>query len=310
VSALALKHLILLALFSPVIAFADAPLAERFQFASDVPANQVERIQGDLAHLETLEFKFQDSEALATLDIPEMSGRSLGSWLSARVHYILSEAFDPSDSVYVAISEDFHYENTDFPTLDQPATENVSTNKPKYMVAQNLSSAIYYNGKMYGQLLEAEIPGLGTIPVRSPRVGIMKIGEGLFQPLLERYGWSGKSIDTETARLIRLGALFHEARHSDGNGKSLGFFHARCPEGHDYAGRVVCDRSLNGAYAVGGLVERNLLKQCEHCTVAEREAFRLYTYDSFNRIIHVSRDAGATVVSGFSDARPEGNIAP
>ncbi|MGZ3695969.1 MAG: hypothetical protein ACXWQO_17940, partial [Bdellovibrionota bacterium] len=92
---------------------------------------------------------------------------------------------------------------------------------------------------------------------------------------------------------------------------SLGFFHATCPPGHDYAGRIVCDRSLNGAYAVGGLVERNLLKQCTNCTVGEKEAFRLYAYDSFNRIIHVTRsqDEKGTVKivpTGFLDASPEG----
>jgi hypothetical protein len=251
-----------------------------------------------------MEFKFQDSEAIATLDLKEVSGPSLGEWLRERLHYFVSEAFDPEDAVSMSF-EDAHYDKPEsMPMLETPSGESTGP-KPKYTVAQNLSAAIFFTGKFNAVLLQAEVPGIGQIPIRSPRTGIMKIGEGLFKPILGRYGWTGTDIDTETSRLIRLGALFHEARHSDGNGSSLGFFHARCPEGHDYAGRVVCDRSLNGAYAVGGLVERNLLKQCDKCTVAEKEAHRLYIYDSFNRIIHVTRDVLGTRASVMMDATPE-----
>jgi hypothetical protein len=179
------------------------------------------------------------------------------------------------------------------------------------VVAVNIGAVIYNAGKMQDTLFEAMLPGLEkAVEVRSPRTGIIQIGAGLFQPLLGRFGWQGEDIDTEVSRLVRLGAIFHEARHSDGHGKSLTFPHAVCPEGHDYAGRVVCDRSLNGAYAVGGLVERDLLQQCRNCTVAEKEAFRLYTMDSFNRIIHVTRteEGGAVKVTptAFLDAGPEG----
>ena len=290
-----------------------APLCfaqDQLQFASDVPAEQVAAIRADLDYLKPLRFGAQDPEALATLGLEELSGASLGVWLRERVRYIVAENFDASDASSMA-SSSFLYPNPfDTPILEVPPPAPPAAAKPRFTMAVNLGASLYFGGKISGFLFLTELPGLGTVEVRSPRVGIVQVGRGLFENVLTRFGWTARTGETAAGRLIRLGALFHEARHSDGNGQSLGFFHAVCPPGHDYAGRMVCDRSLNGAYAVGGLVERNLLKECQDCSVGEREALRLYTYDSFNRIIHVTRSQDArglrNVPSTFLDATPEG----
>jgi hypothetical protein len=306
------KNLALALCFFLLTASAQAEMKQGagFSFAENVPDAQRIMLTEDLEALQSMQLPEQDPEALATLEIPEMSGKSLGAWLSERLQIIVGESFRLDDSVFFG-NEKFTYENPgQLPELEQPG-KTIPAQGPLYTVATNISSTIYLTGKMQDEILQADIPGRELLSVRSPRTGIIKIGEGLFRPLLKRYGWKAEEISTEVNRLVRLGALFHEARHSDGHGASLTFVHATCPPGHDYAGLVVCDRSLNGAYAVGGLVQRNLLKQCTKCSVAEQEAFRLYTYDSFNRIIRVTRtqdENGAikVVPTGFLDASPEG----
>lgn len=287
---------LLLALLS-LSANAEPRQANEIFLASDIPQAQQAILSEDLESIPKLYFTEQDPEAVTILGLTELSGAALQEWLSARVQYLVGDSFRLDDSVFYSPNS-LKYENPDeFPPEEKP--ELPSANAPKYTVAQNIGLSIYVFGKRQGQLLQADIMGRDLLEVRSPRTGIVKIGEGMFKPLLGRYGWMEEGISTEISRFIRIGALFHEGRHSDGHGPSLGFVHATCPPGHDYAGRVVCDRSLNGAYVVGALVERNLLKQCVNCSVAEREAFRLYTLDAFNRVI---KD-GPT---GFLDATPEG----
>lgn len=298
-----------LGLLCALTAHAEITESSGFKFTADVPPHQQVMLAEDFASLPAMKLP-QDPETLAMLELKEVSGTSLLGWLQERVQYIVGESFQVGESVQGSFA-DFTYENANEMPVLEKAVSNPTSQPPKYVVAVNIGSGIYLAGKMQDTLFEAQLPGLEkSVEIRSPRTGIVQIGAGLFQPLLSRYGWKGEDINTEISRYVRLGALFHEARHSDGQGKSLSFPHAVCPEGHDYAGRVVCDRSLNGAYAVGGLVERDLLQQCQNCTVAEKEAFRLYTMDSFNRIIHVTRteENGAVKVTPttFLDAAPEG----
>jgi len=211
------------------------------------------------------------------------------------VQYIVGPGFAPEFSVS-SISPIHEYENPGVFPDKETATKSrdASGDKPRYVVMANMGPAFYAYGKEMGDLFGAKLDGIGMVPIRSPRVGLLLIGEGLFKPLLERSGWAGQDMNTEAYRIVRLGALFHEARHSDGNGKSLGFHHAVCPDEHDYAGRLVCDRSSNGSYTIGGIMEKSLSDACETCSVGEREALRLYTLDSFNRVIPGSPELDAT----------------
>lgn len=85
--------------------------------------------------------------------------------------------------------------------------------------------------------------------------------------------------------LGRMAVFFHEARHSDGNGKSLGFFHAVCPSGHDFQGSYACDRNLNGPYSIGAQMMKEFIKNCDECSVSEKEQMRLRYLDSMNRVL-------------------------
>jgi hypothetical protein len=131
-----------------------------------------------------------------------------------------------------------------------------------------------------GQFANAD--GSKIVPIDSPRVGIIQVGEGLF---LERFRIQPKQIEAPANSIARLGSLFHEARHSDGNGASLGFGHAVCPAGHPYGGQNSCDRNRNGPYSVASAILKILLRECRDCSVEEKESLRVRILDYSSRII-------------------------
>src|SRR5690606_17750304 len=76
----------------------------------------------------------------------------------------------------------------------------------------NLGAALYIGGKQYRTLLGFRVPGWDqVVAVRSPRAGIIQVGEGLFTVN------AGGGLESEANSLIRTAVFFHEARHSDGN---------------------------------------------------------------------------------------------
>ena len=149
------------------------------------------------------------------------------------------------------------------------------------MVMQNLGAALYILGKEHSTLIGFKVPDGDIVAVRSPRTGIIQIGEGLFQ----NHDPSSKNLDSMSNRLFRLATFFHEAHHSDGNGESLTFEHALCPAGHLYAGYHACDRNLNGPYTIGATVMRMFANNCSECSVKQTEEMQLDSLDSFSRII-------------------------
>jgi hypothetical protein len=155
----------------------------------------------------------------------------------------------------------------------------------------NIGSALYRYGKNNSEVLTLDVGGQ-TIYVRSPRVGVIQIGEGLFS------SWSvrGTSSDTLANSLIRLSVLFHEARHSDGNGDNVTFPHAMCPDWHDYAGNYSCDSSSNGPYVVDSIMLKNLRSACVGCSNTEIQTFKAFQADAESRLL-----PGST----FKDVRPE-----
>ena len=155
----------------------------------------------------------------------------------------------------------------------------------------NLSSALFLTGKESGtQVAFINIPGIGRVKAPSVRVGITKVGAGLFLPVDRSK--QGKNTSYASS-LYRLSIMMHEARHSDGNGRSVGFKHAVCPKGHDFEGYTSCDRNLNGPYTLGAVFLKSVLANCESCSEKEKENLRLRALDSLGRVIHTTPYADA-----------------
>jgi hypothetical protein len=165
-------------------------------------------------------------------------------------------------------------------------------------VMTNVGGGLYSFSKEKHSILTLSIPGLNDVTLISPRTGIIQIGKGLFDKDIA--GLSKEPNQSIVRFAFRMGTFFHEARHSDGHGKSLTFPHAICPAGHDYEGTAACDKNLNGPYTVGAHFFSSLARSCENCSAHELEMLHIEALDSFSRVLPI------TVAKSASD--PDGKI--
>ena len=262
-----------------------AQSAPALRFASDLPPEKVHLLQSDLQRLRQLHNSPLPSPLAQTMGV--LSADQLRAWLFERVHFIVSEEFSLESSALI-VRNNFQYPQTGLPEIPEtPAKEpDQNTHGQKQAVQTlmvNITPIIYVFGKTHGVLAGLKIPGQGTVPVTSPRAGVIQLGGGLFSD-----GWMHahrQSLNDVEFSNIRLAALFHEARHSDGHGQNLAFTHAICPPGHAYAGYAACDQTLNGAYTIGGLTSQFFAETCKDCSTAQTEAQRLFYVDSYSRVI-------------------------
>lgn len=280
----------------------------KIHIASNVSGEQSDMILKDLKRLSTTGVSV-DEDMKKVMGLNEgAAAENMRDWLADRVQYIVGENYNLNSNVRL-MEASWAYENADeLPTVEQPSAKlktpdgldeteasaadgivipnvPVDADGKVYTVMSNIGSAVYYAGKLKGMLIGLKIPGGDTLPMSSPRSGVIMVGEGLFMPLLKKRGLEGDNVDTAAYAYFRLSTFFHEARHSDGHGKSLGFFHALCPKGHDYENINACDRNLNGPYKVGAITMKNFLVNCKDCSIKELEAMKLAFLDSENRII-------------------------
>jgi hypothetical protein len=239
------------------------------------------------------------AELKALLGVHGLSAAELNAWLEARVQVIVNEGFNSRANLVVMQPRYAYPQATVFPYLE-PITSTLPPGKGVLIMA-NVGVSSYETGKRQGNLLGMAIDGVGTIPLTSPRSGIIQIGPGLFNP--------PQPVDAAQPMAVanaipRIGTFFHESRHSDGNGASLGFYHAVCPDGHKLHGNYACDRNLNGPYTVGAQMMKAMTETCTQCTVAQIEQLRLRYTDSFGRVLPKMLD-GKTPTYNWNDA-PEG----
>lgn len=214
-------------------------------------------------------------------------GSSLFSWLKERVTYIVGEKFDLEKNIEV-VEEIQEYHDKESPVIEKPSKEPENSGTVKTIMS-NIGSAVYFAGKDSRSLMGLKING-DTVPIRSPRTGVVQVGSGLFSKTNITKDIADASI---IHRLVRLETFFHEARHSDGHGKSLGFFHATCPKGHPFEGYAACDRNLNGPYSVGAAVLKALKSACEttlNCSEKEKAQMDLAIADNLDRVIRLAKD--------------------
>jgi hypothetical protein len=269
-------------------------------------------LERDLDVLDGLKFKAADAETLELMGVSTLNARTASEWLGTRVNYVIEEN---ALSVFKLLIKRVIFEeraHATFPNKDilpysiDPANAKPAVDEEEGVtVMSNIGAALYYGGKqeskVYGMkisrgLLKKSI----KVAVESPRAGIIQVGEGLF---MDRLTINPEKPNSIANSINRLATFFHEARHSDGNGSSVGFLHSPCPVGHDYAGLPACDENLNGPYTVGAVMMAEMLKACEDtCSIREKEILKLQVLDSKNRIMHTTRKGVAATVW---DARPE-----
>jgi hypothetical protein len=284
-----------------LMVFAGFAQAATFRIDSNVPSDQERMLTLTFETLRGLPAAQVDAATLKLLDLPAWSGADLEKWLAARVQAITGES-KLVDRLFVARAFYLYPNFNTLPDLETPTR----TPKPGesgqgkvVTVMSNVGGAVYLLGKSKRMLVGFTLSDGTPMVFTSPRTGLIQIGEGLFLPRLQI---DPANLEAKSNTLNRLGVFFHEARHSDGNGKSLAFAHAVCPEGHDFAGYSACDYNLNGPYTVGARMLKQMTEGCAECSVAEREKMRLRYLDSFNRIIK-TRPAGP---AKDWDSRPEG----
>ena len=273
----------------------------RVLLASGIAEGAQILLERDFAAIEKLEFAQPDPELLRVLGIREASSVELTRWMSERMGYIVS-ADEELTPVYGGAAvypyPDQLPEDGGSAGLAMPGTHGANGN----VIMSNDGVDLYAAAKKRARRVSVVLPGAGALEIGSPRVGLFRIGPALFDP---NYYYKRDHFviapDSRLASLKRITTLFHEARHSDGHGRSLGFSHGLCPRGHALQGAYACDRSANGAYAVGALVAGAVLESCKDCDAHERAVLSVLASDSWDRVLVEAGAAGAA----YWDAEPE-----
>ncbi|NOT78385.1 MAG: hypothetical protein HOP07_05215 [Bacteriovoracaceae bacterium] len=268
-------------------------------------------INRDLEVLSNLKFTEETSEeTLKVLGLEKLNSVTAKNWLETRVNYVIEENALSVYKLLVKKTVFVERKGVTFPNADivPHALEfNAETEAEDegVTVMSNIGAGLYMAGKKESQVYGLKISkGFLKKPIKalaeSPRVGIIQIGEGLFHKELTINNENPNAISNS---LNRLSTFFHEARHSDGNAKSLAFAHSRCPESHDYAGVHACDENRNGPYTVGAVMMKELIKSCgDDCSEREKEMLKIIAIDSLTRVIETNRQGNPTT---DWDAQPE-----
>lgn len=245
------------------------------QFDQSVSEEHRKLIEGDLELLTTIKFA-GDTENSDIVGIPSFTGENVSIWLQDRAKFVVGEDF-ASEVVAVNNIERMH---------------EASTYK---VLMLNVGAGLYKIYRNRAKPMQVRIADQNVV-ITSPRIGVFRIGEGHFDPLTEEFLHTLSSIANG---VFRLGTLFHEARHSDGNGDSLAFSHIACPDG-DYKGKLACDKWTNGPYSVGAEMVKRLYQACTggKCSTADRVAILMEIADSRYRLRGTERGDATPVKVG------------
>lgn len=304
-----------------LILAASAATASDIMLSKSIKSNLRDKINSDLKVIENFKFNPNASkEILTVMELNTLNSETATNWLNERVNYIISENALSIFNLLVRRVVFIDRNDVDFPnanvipySMDKSIIQNyvekrdstIDAKEEGFTVMSNIGAALYLGGKNERQVFGMKVSrGLlkkaEKVAVTSPRTGIIQIGEGLFAKDL---AVNKENPDALSNSIFRLGTFFHEARHSDGNGQSLGFLHANCPAGHDYEGMPACDENLNGPYTVGSLMMTEMAKTCEdNCSEKEKQTLKLIIIDSANRILTKTHKGEA---SKSWDASPE-----
>ena len=255
--------------------------------SSKIPKEQRKILKNDLGQLQNMNFaSAADEETLNLMGLDDFNSHSVMAWLNERVSAVIEDT--DTDKLKLSSKAFKDYPQNGEPNIEQAlqAPRGGGSRGGGVTVMSNVGTGLYYAGKSSNQLITIKVKtgflSSKKLTINSPRTGVIQIGEGLF---MRKYLMNKENEGALANSLGRMAVFFHEARHSDGNGKSLGFFHAVCPNGHDFAGAYACDRNLNGPYSIGANMMKEFIKNCESCSVSEKEQMRLRYIDSMNRVL-------------------------
>ena len=242
------------------------------QIHSSVPKEHEASIKNDIRYIFKSTHQKVDQDFLTVAGLTQVNGPILHNWLINRVRYVVGESFD-------FVNESQAYKGFKYPKTLSPSSGSNQQNT--VVVMSNLGGALYMFGKTQDLLMRLNLDG-DRIFINSPRAGVLQIGEGLFHPKAQL----NNDLHSSANSIQRIGTLFHEARHSDGNGKSLAFAHEMCPEGHALAYNFACEKVGNGPYSMGAYSMRQFLANCSDCSGLDKALLQTRIADSLGRILY------------------------
>lgn len=253
------------------------PIDNGLKYASSVDPSQKAALDEAISSLHLLDLGTSDQELMKMMKLNDLKPATMQRWVEDRVQYIVDSEFDTDAATFAADKPGFSFPE---PNLVPDSNKDSGGNDDSHEVVMlNIGSTVYVDGKRESQLRGVRVPGIGDVIMTSPRIGLLQIGPGLFPD-------GNISSGNIAIDIFRASVLFHEARHSDGNGKSAGFLHAACPSGHDYAGKYACDFASNGPYTIGAMVMKNLKEKCTMCTTRQHAGLDLVYADQANRVLN------------------------
>ena len=298
-----------------------ASIANQMNYLSRIDRDQVNAMNESISSLYLNPPDLSSSESYQLeniMHVTTLSPESLQTWLEARVSYVINADYDIARGLSVSNAFPFVYPEADqIPPewvaltkqsasqlsaltkssaitaapvqpsggpssgpLPAPLIDSAASSDKTEVVMSNVGAALYLLGKTSPdkQLHQLAFDSQ-QIQITSPRTGILKIGPGLFHDFKVK-------LQNVALDIYRVSTLFHEARHSDGHGETLGFLHSKCPAGSDYAGLSACDGSTNGPYTVGALVMKTMKDSCVTCTPLSNKFLEIMYLDESSRVIH------------------------
>ena len=255
-----------------------------------------EKIQNDLTVLNNFKFQTAEKDILKIMNLSSLDSSNVKDWLEERVNYILEDNALSDMKMIMKKAVTIERENVLYPHQDvipyslNPANRH-NAESDNLVIMSNVGVGIYMRGKQDKVLYNLKVSrGLLSKPIKvtvdSPRAGIIQIGEGLFSRDLTINNLKPDSIANA---INRLSSIIHEARHSDGNGASIGFAHAVCPKGHDLEGEMACDENLNGPYMLKAFFIEEMVKSArEIITEREKETLRMVILDNMSRVLKIN----------------------
>lgn len=239
-------------------------------FDPSVETDQREMLNDDLAYLGTLGFTSANQSDLSKLGVSDLSNATLVRFIGDRIKYIVGESYDLKTNG-TTISMSGGYNPNLFSEIEEQFSKVVT-------VMVNTGSAAYRDGKANRKLYTLYLDGQ-SVQVKSPRIGVIKIGEGLFTAARVK----SSALTAKVNRLLRLGTLFHESRHSDGNGSNVGFPHKMCDSG-EFKGYYACENNLNGPYSIEAVLMKRFYEACYDCTETELAGLQASAADAASRL--------------------------
>lgn len=285
--------------FTSLLTMAVAGAAKAdIQFSKSVPSEQKKSLTRDMFYLANQPLA-TDAKLVELMAIPSTDGLTILNWIDNRMVRIVGEDFNLEKNISV-VNQSFFPQPSETPSIPTVVkTPGGSDGGKVKTVMSNIGGAIYVSGKMSNVMFALKVDDK-KIDISSPRFGVFKVGEGLF----DTQAMIKSPPDSKLSSYYRLATLIHEARHSDGRGASAGFLHAICPSGHRFEGYAGCDANSNGPYTIEGQFLKLAVQNCKDCQPGEVEMMNKMMADSFSRVVApapqtVDTSINATIISSY-----------